>query len=53
MITFEPSWAVPLLHAAADFASDTRARAALAMVSAPDDLWPLLPACTVPAIQVD
>jgi hypothetical protein len=55
MIAFEPAWALPLLHAAAELAGDARARAALPMVTAPPgtDLWSLLPVCTVPAIQID
>jgi hypothetical protein len=51
MIAFEPSWAVPLFHAAAELGNDAPARAALAQVAAPGDLWPLLPVCTAPAIQ--
>jgi hypothetical protein len=53
MIALEPSWAVPLFHAAAELGNDAAARAALAQVPAPagGDLWPLLPACTSPAIQ--
>jgi hypothetical protein len=52
---FEPSWPMPLFHAAADFASDATARAALPLVpaGAAGDLWPLLPVCTTPAIQVN
>jgi hypothetical protein len=52
---FEPSWPLSELHAAADFASDASARAALPMVPAPPqgDLWPLLPVCVPAAIQVN
>ena len=53
MIAFEPSWAVPLFHAAAELGNDAAARAALAQVRADGDLWDLLPACTSPAIQPD
>jgi hypothetical protein len=51
----EQRWAVSPLHAAADFAGDAAARAALALVPAPagGDLWPLLPVCTAAAIQAD
>jgi hypothetical protein len=51
----QQSWAVPALHAAADFASDAAARAALTSVPAPagGDLWPILPVCTSLAIQPD
>jgi hypothetical protein len=50
---FEPSWALSALHAAADYAGDANARAALPMVAVPagGDLWPLLPICTAAAIQ--
>jgi hypothetical protein len=52
---FEPSWPLSLLHAAADFANDTAARAAIPMVPVPPegDLWPLLPVCLPAAIQVN
>jgi hypothetical protein len=55
IIPLEPSWAIPLLHAAADFAIDAGARDALPLVppAAGGDLWPLLPVCTTPAIQVN
>jgi hypothetical protein len=51
MLELEPTWAVPLFHAAADLGNDASARGALAQVSAPGDLWSLLPVCTAPAIQ--
>jgi hypothetical protein len=51
MLAFEPSWAVPLFHAAAELGNDAAARAALAQVTAPGDVWGLLPVCTAPAIQ--
>jgi hypothetical protein len=52
---FEPSWALSALHAAADYASDANARAALPLVAAPPegDLWPLLPICVAAAIQTN
>jgi hypothetical protein len=55
MTAFEPSWAIPVLHAAADLADDAAARDALTKVAPPPggDLWPLLPVCTAPAIQPD
>jgi hypothetical protein len=55
LLAFEPSWAIPVLHAAADLAGDTAAREALTKVAPPPggDLWPLLPVCTAPAIQPD
>jgi len=53
ILPIDQSWALPLLHAAAELADDARARAAIPMVPAPagGDLWPLLPVCTAPAIQ--
>jgi hypothetical protein len=55
ILPIEQSWAVPLLHAAAELANDAAARAALEKVPPPagGDLWPLLPVCTAPAIQPD
>ena len=49
----EPSWAVSLLHAAADFAGDARAADALTKVPEPaqGDFWPLLRVCTAAARQ--
>jgi hypothetical protein len=52
---FEASWALSALHAAADYADDANARAAIPLVAVPaeGDLWPLLPICTPAAIQVN
>jgi hypothetical protein len=52
---FEQSWPLSPLHAAADFAGDASARAALPQVPPPPggDLWALLPVCVPAAIQVD
>jgi hypothetical protein len=50
---FDPVWPISPFHAAADFANDANARAALGMVDAGQsvNLWPLLTVCTEPAIQ--
>jgi hypothetical protein len=51
----DPTWAISLIHAAADQGNDATARAALPMLMVPPggDLWDLLPVCVPAAIQTD
>ncbi|MBV9710209.1 MAG: alginate lyase family protein [Ktedonobacteraceae bacterium] len=52
---FDQTWPVSEFHAAADFAGDKAAGAAISQVPTPagGDLWALLPTCVEAAIQTD
>jgi Alginate lyase len=55
IIPLDQSWALTALHAAAEFANDQAAAAAVPMVPVPPegDLFPLLKVCTAAAMQVN